>query len=327
LIRDLLRLESELQRHGVRPLVYHGGLSAHERKTQQLAFQQSGDALMLATNAFGMGVDKRDIRAILHWQIPRTLEAYYQEVGRAGRDGLGSFCELLYSGADIAIQRDFTEWANPSPEFARDVIAHLAALGDRLHAVDLETLRDTFLTKNRHDGRVETVLRLLRSAGCTSGEIGRDLTFVRAPDDAELGAWLPDDKRQRDLMALLRMVRYATEGACRKRTIHEHFGFHDVAANCGSCDVCIPASDWQHRHQPAMRALPRAAPRATPGATADADAPVQRGDWIDVQGLGLCHVQRVHKRGSSWRADVERASDLATHAVDLKRRRWQRVER
>ncbi len=322
LIKELTRLEGELQRQGLRPLVYHGGLSAHERKVQQSTFQGSRDALMLATNAFGMGVDKQDIRAILHWQLPRTLEAYYQEVGRAGRDGAGAFCELLYCEADIAIQRDFTEWANPSPAFARQLITHLAGLGDRVHAVDLETLRATFLPKNRHDGRVDTVLRLLRSAGCTRGDLGRDFTFVRTPDDDELASWLPDDKRQHDLMALLRMVRYATEGACRKQTIHEHFGFHDVDGDCGSCDVCVALPRWQDEHLPSPRPLAR---QAAPGGAAA--APVQRGDWIEVRGLGLCCVQRVHKRGGSWHVDVERASDLATHAVDLTRRDWRRVER
>jgi ATP-dependent DNA helicase RecQ len=328
LIKDLTRLEGQLQRRGLRGLVYHGDLSAHERKTQQRAFQDSRDALMLATNAFGMGVDKPDIRAIVHWQIPRTLEAYFQEVGRAGRDGQGSWCELLYAPDDVGIQRDFTEWANPGLDFARQLIAHLAGLGERLHAVDLDTLRETFLTKQRHDGRVDTVLRLLRSAGCTRGEIGRDLEVVRVPDEAELAGWFPDGKREHDLMGLLRMVRYATEGLCRKRTIHEHFGFHDVPANCGACDVCTNAAAWQAAHLPAPRALPRAAAGSVGEAGAHAaNPPVQRGDWLDVQGLGLCHVTRVHKRGSSWKADVERATDLTTHSVDLKKRRWQRVER
>ncbi|MBM4064015.1 MAG: hypothetical protein FJ265_23385, partial [Planctomycetes bacterium] len=317
LIRDLLALEGELQRVGLAPLVYHGELSAHERRTQQRRFQDSADALILATNAFGMGVDKRDIRAIVHWQIPRTLEAYYQEVGRAGRDGLGSCCELLYREEDLVIQRDFTEWANPTAAFALQVATHLQGLGDRLHALDLEGLRDTFLTKNRHDGRVETVLRLLRSGGCIDGEIGRDLAFVRLPEPGELEEWLPADKKQRDLMGLLRMVRYATEGACRKRTIHEHFGFDDLADGCGACDVCVAAAGWQDAHLPPVRAVP--VREAAAGADQAPDgAPVQRGDWIDVRGLGLCCVLRVHRRGSSWRADVELAVDLQTRSIDLR---------
>ncbi|MEO6595164.1 MAG: RecQ family ATP-dependent DNA helicase [Planctomycetota bacterium] len=325
LIKDLLRLESDLQRRGMAPLVYHGNLSAHERSSQQRAFQSSPNGLMLATNAFGMGVDKADIRAIVHWQIPRTLEAYYQEVGRAGRDGLGAFCELLYREEDLVIQRNFAEWANPGAEFARQIVDHLQGLGDRLQAVDLETLRETFLVKNRHDGRVDTVVRLLRSSGCTRGELGRDLAIVRAPSDDELADWLPEDKRKRDLMGLLRMVRYATEPACRKQTIYAHFGFDYVDSGCGACDICTTTATWQDDHLPPLQALPTStAPTASP---AGAVAPVQRGDWIDVVRLGLCCVQSVHRLGSTWRADVERAHDLSSHRIDLGRHRWHCVER
>ena len=323
LVRDLLRLEGELQRQGLRPLLYHGDLSAHERRTQQRLFQDSGDALMLATNAFGMGVDKADIRAIVHWQIPRTLEAYWQEVGRAGRDGRGAFCELLWREEDLAIQRDFTEWANPTAAFAHEVVLHLYGLGDRVQAVDLDTLRATFLHKNRHDGRVETVLRLLRSAGCTEGELGRDFRLLRVPELDEVETWLPADKRQNDLLGLLRMVRYASEPACRKQTIHDHFGQPLPHDHCGACDHCVAIGPWQDAHLPPAPALPRT-PTDTP---TDATAPVQRGDWLEVQGLGLCHVVRVHRRGKSFAADVERAADLTAHAVDLRRRRWRRIER
>ena len=323
LIRDLLALEAQLQRHGYRPLLYHGDMSAHERRTHQRAFVDRENALMLATNAFGMGVDKADIRAIVHWQIPRTLEAYYQEVGRAGRDSLGSYCELLYREQDLAIQRDFTEWANPTADFARQVVNHLQGLGERVHAVDLETLQNSFLTKNRHDGRIATVLRLLASAGCTTGELGRDFELVRLPDDEELDAWLPEDKRKHDLMGLLRMVRYATEAACRKQTIHEHFGFHDVENGCGACDVCTDAATWQDEHLPSARLLSTASEAASP----DPTAPLQRGDWIDVEQLGLCCVQSVHRRGKTWHADVERAQDFRSQRIDLRRRAWKKVVR
>ena len=326
LIKDLRWLESELQRRGFWPMVYHGDLSAHERRTQQARFQERDDALMLATNAFGMGVDKADIRAIVHWQIPRTLEAYYQEVGRAGRDGRGAFCELLYREEDLVIQRNFAEWANPTAEFARELIDHMLGLGDRLHAADVDQLRQTFLHKNRHDGRVDTVLRLLRSAGCTTGEAGLDLQFVREPDDAEIAEWLPDDKRQNDLMGLLKMVRYATESKCRKTTIHAHFGFEDdFPDGCAACDVCIDTATWQDAHLPAAKQLTRGR-TATPAADDDPTHGITRGDWLDVQGIGLCHVVRVHRHGKSVRVDVERASDLKPRSVDLRRKRWKRVQ-
>ncbi len=343
LIKDLRYLESELQRRDFWPMVYHGDLSAHERRTQQAKFQERDDALMLATNAFGMGVDKADIRAIIHWQIPRTLEAYYQEVGRAGRDGQGAFCELLYREEDLVIQRNFTEWANPTAEFARDLVDHMVSLGDRLHAADVEQLRLTFLHKNRHDGRVDTVLRLLRSAGCTTGDAGLDLQLVREPDADEIATWLPDDKRQNDLMGLLKMVRYANQPECRKKTIHHHFGFDDLQAGCGSCDICTSTHDWQDAHMPKAKPLIRGrAPSKKQPPTAhqpaqDSKPPesvpesdpthgLTRGDWLDIAGIGLCCIVRVHRHGNNARVDVERASDLKPRSIDLRRRRWKRLQ-
>lgn len=321
LIGDLLRTESLLQRRGHKPLVYHGDLSAHERKTQQRAFEQSKDALILATNAFGMGVDKSDIRAILHWQIPRTLEAYYQEIGRAGRDGQGSFCELLWHDEDLQIQRNFVEWANPTSELLLQVAAHLEGLGERIHALDRDDLVGVFFGKNRRDGRVDTCLRILRTWGCVTGDLGKDLAFVRMPTVDEAEEWLPDDKRRHDLEGLLAMVRYATASSCRKRTIHEHFGFAQDAP-CGSCDLCADAARWMDER------LPQRRERIAPVAAAAIDAlPVQRGDWIEVQGLGLCCVRRVHATKNRLTADVECASDLSERNVDLDRRRWRKVER
>ena len=338
LIKDLRYLESELQRRDFWPMVYHGDLSAHERRTQQAKFQERDDALMLATNAFGMGVDKANIRTIIHWQIPRTLEAYYQEVGRAGRDGQGAFCELLYREEDLVIQRNFTEWANPTAEFARDLVDHMVSLGDRLHAADTEQLRMTLLHKNRHDGRVDTVLRLMRAAGCTTGDAGLDLQLVRVPDDDEIADWLPDDKRQNDLMGLLKMVRYANQPECRKQTIHLHFGFDDLQDGCGTCDICTNRQEWQDTHMPDAKPLVRGRPQKptkspqpndksdTPAPEADPTHGLSRGDWLDIAGLGLCCIVRVHRHGKNARVDVERASDLKPRSIDLRRRRWKRVQ-
>ncbi|MGK0519778.1 MAG: ATP-dependent DNA helicase RecQ [Planctomycetota bacterium] len=343
LIKDLRYLESELQRRDFWPMVYHGDLSAHERRTQQAKFQGRDDALMLATNAFGMGVDKSDIRAIIHWQIPRTLEAYYQEVGRAGRDGQGAFCELLYREEDLVIQRNFTEWANPTAEFARDLVDHMVSLGDRLHAADVEQLRLTFLHQNRRDGRVDTVLRLMRAAGCTSGDAGLDLQLVRVPDHDEITNWLPADKRQNDLMGLLKMVRYANQPECRKNTIHRHFGFDDLQNGCGTCDICTATSEWQDAHTPKAkpfvrgREQPAKPPQqpSPPSTGEQTDEPVpesdpthglSRGDWLDIAGIGLCCILRVHRHGKNARVDVERASDLKPRTIDLRRRRWKRVQ-
>jgi ATP-dependent DNA helicase RecQ len=315
-----LRCEETLRRRGTKALIYHGDLSASERKQHQKRFLDSPNEIVLATNAFGMGVDKPDIRFVLHWQMPKTLEAYYQEIGRAGRDGKGSLCELLYCEPDLSIQREFIEWANPDRDFLRMVAQTLDAMGERVHTLDVQELRETFLVKNRRDGRVDTCLRLLRAAGCCAGELGRDFTWLRMPSDAELDDWLPDDKRERDLRGLLAMVEYAKGTQCKKRVIHVHFGIA-TAERCGSCDRCVEAIAWLDAHLPA-----RAAARAPEAEAADAGVP-RRGEWLRVEGLGLCTVLRVHELPRGVRVDVELHEDLSRTSFDAHRLRWSRVTR
>ena len=122
-VHDWLRAEGRDVRR------YHAGLPDEQRAAAQDAFLTGDAPLMIATNAFGMGVDRADIRCVVHYEIPRSVEAYVQETGRAGRDGLPARCVLLFHAGDLHIQRFFLESSNPSRELVTEVFRVLRSMG------------------------------------------------------------------------------------------------------------------------------------------------------------------------------------------------------
>jgi ATP-dependent DNA helicase RecQ len=157
LIKDLTNMSDLLHRKGIKHLIYHGDLDASQRKSRQNQFMNNENQLVLATNAFGMGIDKENIRFVIHAQIPGSLEAYYQEIGRAGRDGKDSICTLLYDEMDLNIQMEFMKWNNPNAEFYYR--AHQLLKGDieRVNGEGIEYFKEQLTYKNRRDYRAETV--------------------------------------------------------------------------------------------------------------------------------------------------------------------------
>jgi ATP-dependent DNA helicase RecQ len=336
LIRDLEHLHDELRRRGIKSLVYHGKLSSRERRQMQEHFMSSPSDVVLATNAFGMGVDKADIRFVLHAQIPRTLEAWAQEVGRAGRDGKPSLCELLYFEEDVAIQQNFINWANPSREYLVGVYECLRGWGERLQARDLDDLRDELLIKNRADNRVSICLKWLEVLGVTEGSFeSHDLALVRDFDLDELPEFVGSEEKLRtDLEGLLMMVRFASgDTECRRKSIDRHFGLPVAEAPCGACDVCEHAQAWREGAFRA-RSVTQAADRS--GATTPdeqcgdpelgREVAFQRGDWVRIGGRGLAQVVRVDGEGSRLKLTVEDAHTLKRRTVDTRRVRIERLE-
>jgi ATP-dependent DNA helicase RecQ len=130
--KNVERITVHLREHGHQAGMYHAGLSMEDRTAVQNAFMRSQIDVVVATNAFGMGVDKSDIRCVVHWEFPGTVEAYYQEIGRAGRDGLPSRVVLLYRSIDDKVQRSFIESSYPSKEW-------VSAVWDALQTLSRET--------------------------------------------------------------------------------------------------------------------------------------------------------------------------------------------
>jgi len=274
-IKDLEALRDALVELGVPSLVYHGKLQSAERKSMQEAFMEAEDGVVLATNAFGMGVDKADIRFVIHAQVPGTLENWAQEVGRAGRDSKNAWCELLYLEEDLAIQQSFIEWQNPDLAYLMKVYEAIRGWGDRVQTKDFDDLRQEVGLETKADQRLTLCMRWLGMLGAIEGRLGdHSLRLVRPLDPDDLPEYLKSGKKlEMDLKALYRMMRFAkSRKVCRRVLLARYFDLREPHGNCGACDNCVNATEWRHRE---MEPREGAGPVHFEG-VAEPDAPVRR---------------------------------------------------
>jgi len=214
---------------------YHAGMPAQAREQVQQAFLGGDLQVIVATIAFGMGVDKPDIRTIVHTALPATLEGYYQEIGRAGRDGLPSRAILLYSYADRRTHEFFQERDYPEPRLLARVFDSLGeapqpkeALAQRL-GMEPETL-DPLLEKLWIHGG----LRIRQENPGLVETLARGEADWRTPYEAQR------KHRQEQLEAV---TRFASGHECRMLHLVRHFGDQeDSGAPCGICDICAPSA-------------------------------------------------------------------------------------
>jgi ATP-dependent DNA helicase RecQ len=225
-------LARTLRVHDLSAVHYHAGLEPAERSNAQEAFIEGRIQTVVATTAFGMGIDKPDIRLVALYNYPESLESYVQMVGRAGRDGRASDTLLLASRSDASQLRRFAQSDIPT-------VASLRAVYSRLRG-RAEILPDEL--GDDPDPRV--LIGMLEQVGLVRRgfDAGRAMQ-IEVPDPPADAAQRIDEllaRYEREALARAdRLVRFAESSACRHRQVAEHFG-EALAEDCGTCDVCSP---------------------------------------------------------------------------------------
>ena len=222
--------------------VYHSKLQKHDRNSVHELFMGEAIRAVVATNAFGLGIDKPNIRFVVHYDLPGSIEAYTQEAGRAGRDGDVSRCILLYRMSDTRVQNYFLTGKYPDIEEVQKVFGTLEYFGGQTDGVSLADLRKISqlpLTK------LKVVLALLKKAGFI--EMRARTRYGLTADalkNRELVLSLTnyDTKKSYDQSKLAMMLQYAETRGCRRRFILNYFGEDFERDSCGQCDNCLRAA-------------------------------------------------------------------------------------
>ncbi len=234
-------VSGRLERLGLTAAGYHAGLDEAKRARIQDHFMAGDTQVIVATNAFGMGVDKSDLRFVTHYNLPGSIEAYYQEVGRAGRDGLPSVCTLLFNYIDTRTHEFFIEGSYPPRSMIEWL--YLGLLNLKLETIHLSTKEMSARFSLKNEIAINSALVYLEKAGHI--ERGQGIRLIDHAPVKELRVDWGDLARREaaERRKLREMLNYAYHEQCLRQFILRYFGDRKTIANC-RCSNCQPNLKW-----------------------------------------------------------------------------------
>jgi ATP-dependent DNA helicase RecQ len=265
-IKDCEAVTDQLDSLGFKVARYHGRLGARERSRNQMRFMTGEVRVIVATNAYGMEIDKPDIRFVIHYNLPGTLDAYYQEAGRAGRDGGPARCLLFYQQEDRNTQVFFLNGRYPKPEHFALVYKALERLGAERRNLSADEIHER--ASSVALGKLRVVLTTMKDLGIVAEPepgIYRLSRSGLSPEELEEMAGRYEHQADADRDKLRRMVLYAQTALCRWKALLDYFGEEPEWTRCGHCDNCSrpirelaapPPAELPVRPQTATEVLP-----------------------------------------------------------------------